>query len=54
MALRVRIPNSKSGHPLRSRILLGLLVIVLVAAVTGASVFAFFYVKYEGDRKSVV
>ncbi len=48
MALRVRIPNSQSGHQLRSRILLGLLVVVLVAVVTGISVFAIFYHKYEG------
>ena len=48
MAIRVRIPRSQSGHHLRSRILLVLLAIVAVAAVTGASVFAYFYVKYEG------
>ena len=48
MALRVRIPNPQSGHHLRSRILLVLLVVLLAVAATGASVFAYFYIKYEG------
>ena len=48
MALRVRIPNSQTGHPVRSRILLGLFVVILAVAAVGASVFAYFYVKYEG------
>ncbi len=48
MALRLRIPNSQSGHRLRSRILLALLAVFLVAGVTGISIFAYFYVKYEG------
>ncbi len=48
MAIRVRIPRSQSGHHLRSRILLALLVIFVVGAVTAGSVFAYFYVKYEG------
>jgi penicillin-binding protein 1B len=47
MALRVRIPNSQSGHQLRSRILLVLLVGFLAVVVTGASIFAAFYIKYE-------
>ncbi len=48
MAIRVRIPRPASGHHLRSRILLVLLVIVAAAAVTGVSIFAYFYHKYEG------
>jgi penicillin-binding protein 1B len=48
MAIRVRIPRPASGHHLRSRILLVLLTIIVAAAVTGVSIFAYFYVKYEG------
>ncbi|MGD1107638.1 MAG: transglycosylase domain-containing protein, partial [Terracidiphilus sp.] len=48
MAIRVRIPRPTSGHHLRSRILLVLLAIVAAAAVTGVSIFAYFYHKYEG------
>ncbi len=47
MAIRVRIPRSPSGHRLRTRILLSLLAILVVAAATGVSVFAYFYVKYQ-------
>src|SRR5579863_5881831 len=46
MALKVRIPNS-SDHHLRTRILLGLLAVVVAVFVIGASVFAYFYVEYE-------
>ena len=43
----MRIPRSPSGHRLRTRILLSLLAILVVAAATGVSVFAYFYVKYQ-------
>ena len=48
MAIRVRIPRPASGHHLRSRILLVLLAIVAAAAVTGVSIFGYFYHKYVG------
>jgi penicillin-binding protein 1B len=48
MAIRVRIPSPASGHHLRSRILLVLLAIFAVCALTGISIFAYFYHKYEG------
>jgi penicillin-binding protein 1B len=48
MAIRVRIPRPASEHHLRSRILLVLLAIVVAVAVTGVSIFAYFYHKYEG------
>ncbi|MGA2207917.1 MAG: PBP1A family penicillin-binding protein [Terracidiphilus sp.] len=48
MAVRIRFARPASGRDLRSRILLALLVIFLVAAVTGASIFAYFYHKYQG------
>ena len=48
MAIRVRIPRPASGHHLRSRILLVLLATVAAAAVTGVSIFGYFYHKYVG------
>ncbi len=48
MAVRIRFTRPPSGHHLRSRILFTLLVIFVVAAVTGVSVFAYFYIKYQG------
>jgi penicillin-binding protein 1B len=47
MALRIRFARPASGHSLRSQILLILLAIFALAAITGASVFAYFYVKYQ-------
>src|ERR1700691_4601225 len=48
MALRIRFPESLSGHQLKSRILLGLLIAFVAAAVIGISIFGYFYHKYEG------
>ena len=48
MALRIRFPEFKSGHQLRSRILLGLLIAFVAAVVIGLSIFGYFYHKYEG------
>src|SRR5580700_7393021 len=48
MALRIRFPESQSGHPLRSRILLGLLIAFVAAVVIGLSIFGYFYHKYAG------
>ncbi len=47
MALRIRIANSATGHRLKLQILTGLLAIFVIAAVTGASVFAYLYAKYQ-------
>jgi penicillin-binding protein 1B len=46
MALRIRFPNSQSGHQLKSRILLGLLIAFVAAVVIGLSIFGYFYHKY--------
>ncbi len=47
MALRIRVARPASGLHLRTHILMGLLAIVALAAVTCASVFTYFYVKYQ-------
>src|ERR1700678_3978442 len=46
MALRIRFPDSKSGHQLRSRILLGRFIAFVAAAIIGISIFGYFCHKY--------
>jgi penicillin-binding protein 1B len=48
MAVRIRFARPSSGHHLRSRILMFLLAAFACVALVCASVFLYFYVKYQG------
>ena len=48
MALKVKFASPASGHQLRTRILLALLVACAAVALVGFSVFMILYIKYEG------
>ncbi len=47
MTFRVRLARPEAGHHLRTRILLGLLGVVVIAVLVGFSIFGILYVKYQ-------